>query len=99
WRVAAQFQRRGNCRPKQVHRSARADRDFLCTFCEDLRLLWNRGPLKFLVELEEERAVATFEGHALLFKTAEKDTAVGSVEGKKVGLANESTALFVFFFQ
>src|SRR4029077_11754481 len=95
--------RQGNCRPEQTHRSTRRgsgqDRDFLCVLCEDFWRFWNRRPLKFVIKLEEERAVAPFKGHALVFKTAEEDTAVSCVEGKEIGLAKEIAALFVFFLE
>src|ERR1700687_1247196 len=102
-RVAAQSRRRGNCRPERARRStcrgSGPDRDFLCVLCEDFWRFWNRRPLKFLIKLEEERAVTPFKGHTLLFKTAEEDTAVWGVEGKEIGLAKQIAALFVFFLE
>ena len=102
-RAAAPFRRQGNCRPERadrsIYRGSGPDRDFLCAFCEDFWRFWNRRPPKFLIKLEEERAVAPFKGHAFVFKTTEKDAAVWGVEGKEIGLAKEIAALFVFFLE
>src|SRR5882762_175465 len=79
--------------------SVTPSRDFSRSLFQYFGLLGYWWPVHFLVDLEKESAIPSFQRQTFVFKTAQEDSAIRSVERKEIGFAEKIAALFVLFLQ